>query len=149
MARKIAGTVGTAKKRALFLEVLTETANVVYACKQARLSRRTVYNWRNTEAEFLKAWDEAVELGIDALEDEALRRGQQGFDKPVFHQGKQCGKVREYSDTLLIFMLKARRPEKFKERSQIDHKIPIIKQFMEAVSGKSRGLPNNNKPRGA
>jgi len=30
--------------------------------------------------------------------------------KPVYYQGEQCGEVREYSDTLLIFILKARDP---------------------------------------
>jgi hypothetical protein len=39
----------------------------------------------------------------------------------VFHQGQECGQIREYSDTLLIFMLKARRPEKFKERFAAEH----------------------------
>ena len=29
--------------------------------------------------------------------------------------------MRRYCDTLLIFMLKARRPEKFKERTSTEH----------------------------
>lgn len=58
-----------------------------------------------------------MDLGSDALEDEAIRRASQGTLKPVFYQGVQCGEVREYSDTLMMFMLKARRPERFKERS--------------------------------
>ena len=37
-------------------------------------------------------------------------------ERPVF-QGKQLvGHIRDYSDTHLIFMLKARRPEKYRER---------------------------------
>ena len=55
-------------------------------------------------------WAAAVELGCDALEDEAVRRGCEGHLKPVFHRGKEVGAIREYSDVLLIFMLKARRP---------------------------------------
>ena len=35
--------------------------------------------------------------------------------RPVFHQGKEIGSIREYSDTLLIFMLKARRPATFRD----------------------------------
>jgi hypothetical protein len=50
------------------------------------------------------------------LEDEAVRRGREGHLRPVFHQGKEIGAIREYSDTLLIFMLKARRPAKFREQ---------------------------------
>ncbi|HXF65635.1 MAG TPA: hypothetical protein VNK67_02905 [Burkholderiales bacterium] len=129
------------KDKAAFLEALAETANVTWACRAAGLPRRVAYEWREADRAFAKAWEEAVELGTDALEDEAIRRGHQGVDKPVYQGGRKVGTVREYSDTLLIFMLKARRPEKFKDRAEIDHKIPLIKQFMEAVSGKSRGLP--------
>ena len=45
---------------------------------------------------------------------------QMGVDEPVFYQGAQCGAVRKYSDTLLIFMLKARRPEKYRERANVE-----------------------------
>ena len=37
--------------------------------------------------------------------------------KPVFHKGEQCGVVREYSDTLMIFLLKARDPAKYRENA--------------------------------
>ena len=37
----------------------------------------------------------ALELGCDALEDEAVRRGCEGYLKPVFHQGKEIGAIRE------------------------------------------------------
>ena len=42
----------------------------------------------------------------DALEAEARRRAVEGVRKPVFYQGVICGWVGEYSDTLLIFLLK-------------------------------------------
>ena len=129
------------KEQRAFLDALAESANVTWACKAAKIPRRTAYEWREADPKFAKAWEEAVDLGTDALEDEAIRRGHAGVDKPVYQGGEKVGVVREYSDTLLIFMLKARRPEKFKERAQIDHKIPLIKQFMETVCGKSRGLP--------
>jgi hypothetical protein len=103
-------------RRWMFLERLAESANVTESAKAASISRRTLYNWRAADADFAKAWDEANELGTDALEDEALRRGHQGVDEPVFFRGVECGAVRRYSDTLLIFMLKARRPDKFKDR---------------------------------
>jgi hypothetical protein len=135
-------TVGQHKKeQRAFLDSLAESANVTWACKATRVPRATVYEWREADPKFAKAWDEATELGTDALEDEAIRRGHAGVDKPVYQGGEKVGVVREYSDTLLIFMLKARRPEKFKERAQLEHRIPLIDQFMEAVSGKSRGLP--------
>jgi hypothetical protein len=109
----------TPKLRAAFLGALAETGgNVTAACKKAKLPRATAYEWRDEDEAFRKDWDAALEIGTDALEDEALRRARDGVKKPIYQQGKRVGYVQEYSDTLLIFMLKARRPDKFRERIQ-------------------------------
>lgn len=110
----------TDKKREQFLVELAETANVRAATAKTKIARGTWYDLRARDAEFKTKWDEAVELGTCALEDEAVRRAHRGVDKPVFYQGKRCGTVREYSDTLLIFMLKARRPEKYRDNSSVE-----------------------------
>ena len=52
-------------------------------------------------------------LGLDALEDEAIRRAREGVVEPVFQAGLHCGNVRKYSDLLLIFLLKSRRPHRY------------------------------------
>ena len=61
-----------------------------------------------------------MQIGISALEDEAHRRAFEGVPEPVFHQGVECGSVRKYSDTLAIFLLKAHRPEKYRENSRME-----------------------------
>lgn len=81
----------------------------------------TAYTWRNEDPEFAKSWDEAKAIGLDALEDEATRRAYEGSEKPVFHQGVQCGTIREYSDTLAIFLLKGGKPEKFRDNVKLEH----------------------------
>lgn len=58
------------------------------------------------------------ELGCDYLEMEARRRAVDGVDKPVFHNGEQCGTVTQYSDTLLIFLMKARKPELYADTTR-------------------------------
>jgi len=105
------------KQRATFLDALSQSANVTRSAKRAGIARCVAYQWRDADEEFRKAWDAALELGIDALEDEATRRAAEGVVKPVFYQGVKCGSVREYSDTLMMFMLKARRPDRFKDRA--------------------------------
>lgn len=120
----------TPKKKAAFLEALAQTASVCRACQLARLGRRTVYDWRDADPDFAKAWDAALERGTDALEDEAVRRAFQGTLKPVYQQGLRVGTIREYSDTLLIFMLKARRPHRFRERHLLEHANADGKPFV-------------------
>jgi hypothetical protein len=77
-------------------------------------------NRRAADEAFARAWEDALEQGTDSLEDEARRRALQGVEKPVFREGRQVGTVTEYSDTLLIFLLKARRPEKFRDRARFE-----------------------------
>lgn len=109
-------TVRTPKKAKLFLKSLCEFGNVSLAAKAAGLGRQTLYQWRSEDDEFARAWAEAAEIGLAALEDEARRRAFEGWDEPVWHQGLQRGVVRKYSDTLLIFLLKGGMPEKYREK---------------------------------
>ncbi len=123
----------TAARKAVFLEVLGTTANVTQACAIAGLACRSVYHWRTHDEGFAQAWTEALERGIDALEDVALRRATEGREEPVFYKGEKCGSVRKPSDALLMFMLKARRPEIYKDRAAVEHStkdgtplVPVI-----------------------
>jgi len=113
-------TIRTPEKKAKFLAALRETGgNVGRACVTAGLVRRSVYDWREADAAFAVEWDEAVEFGTEELEEEARRRAFAGVDEPVFYKGDECGYVRKYSDTLLIFLLKARKPDKYRENVKI------------------------------
>lgn len=107
----------TPERLTAFCAALATTGgNVSRACEAVGISRMTAYNWREDDPEFAKAWDNAKAIGAEALEDEATRRAFEGTEKPVFHQGVECGTIREYSDTLTIFLLKGAKPEKYRER---------------------------------
>ena len=82
--------------------------------------RATVYAWREEDEAFAAAWDVAVEESTDSMEREALRRAVRGTDKPVFQGGELVGTISEHSDTLLIFMLKARRPNVYRDHVKVD-----------------------------
>ena len=71
-----------------------------------------MYAHRTTEAEFADAWDDAYDAGNDRLEDEAHRRAVDGVERPVTYRGEVVGSVREYSDVLLMFLLRGRRPDR-------------------------------------
>jgi hypothetical protein len=105
----------TPEKLTQFLSVLSETANVTTAANAVGVTRQRLYQLRDEDSSFAAHWETAVKLGTAALEDEAARRARDGWDEPVFYQGDQCGTIRKFSDTLLIFLLKARDP-KYRER---------------------------------
>lgn len=104
------------KKRA-FLAALAECGNITHAAESAKIRRQTVYEWKDADPAFAAAMEVAQETAGDRLEQEARRRAVTGTLKPVFYKGDECGYIREYSDTLLIALLNANKPEKFKFRS--------------------------------
>jgi hypothetical protein len=110
----------TPEKLTAFCAALAETCNVGRACAAVGISRQTAYVWREGDADFAKAWEQALKAGLTALEDEAHRRAFEGTEEPVFHQGSECGSVRKYSDTLAIFLLKAHAPEKYRENTRME-----------------------------
>lgn len=120
----------TPKKRAAFLSELAERGNVTDAARAAGIPRRSAYEWRGADPDFAAAWDAALDEAADTMEREAWRRAIEGVEKPVFGSlgGKsgsgEIGRVQEYSDTLLIFLLKGARPEKYRERIDARHSGP-------------------------
>lgn len=107
-----------------FLHELAESGSVTKAAKAADVARQTVYEWREADAAFAAAWDQAIEIATDALEEEARRRAKDGWEEPVFTKdGENCGTIRRYSDRLMEVLLRAHRPQKFREKVTVEHEI--------------------------
>jgi hypothetical protein len=132
-----------------FLSALAETGIVRAACDAVGIERSTAYDLRNTDEAFAANWDDALENAADLLEQEARRRAHQGVQRVKFDRGKPImvpvlsasGLVlrndkgdpemvpyieHEYSDSLMMFLLKAARPEKYRERSETKHTFEPI-----------------------
>lgn len=129
----------TPKRRKAFLEELTKTANTTHAAKVVGVSRRTVHYFCAKDPEFKKLHEEAVEAGTDALVAEARRRAHEGFEEPVFYQGKQVGAVRKWSDNLLMFLIKERRPE-YRERFDLKHEMALPLVILKDYTGEHGGM---------
>ena len=112
----------TAHNKKAFLEAFERTGIVLAACDESGVSRRSVYSWRDADPDFAAAWAQAEERSTQRLEREAIRRAAEGVEEPVFQGGVEVGRIRKYSDTLLIFLLKARRPAVYRERVEQIHK---------------------------
>jgi hypothetical protein len=107
--------------QAAFLEQLVEGAPVTEAAEAVTVSRKTLYQWRREDPDFAAAWELAYEQGTDKLEAEAQRRAHDGVpDFRLDREGNEHPLIR-YSDTLLIFLLKGRRPEKY--RDNVAHEV--------------------------
>lgn len=120
-------------KRAEFLSALADTGIILRACEVSNTPRTNVYRWRK-EPEFESAFQSAIEEAIERLELEARRRAFEGTEKPVYQGGQLVGYIREYSDTLLIFTLKALRPDKYRENAKIEHSGGIDLQVSVTIA---------------
>lgn len=119
-------TRSTLEKRAEFLRLLANGHTVKHAAAAVGLARGTFYKLRDRDEGFKAEWNEAQEAGTQTLEQEARRRAVEGVKRPVYQHGALVGHVREYSDTLLIFLLKARRPEVYRERMDVTSQQPAV-----------------------
>lgn len=122
MSRRAATNATPQRMREAFLKELRRRGNVSDAARAAGVDRSTPYRWREAEPEFAAAWDEAIESVMDAMEGEAYRRAVEGVDEPVFGRiakdtDGQIGTIRKYSDTLMNTLLKAHRPEKYRDKA--------------------------------
>lgn len=107
------------KNKARWLEAHRRSGIITATCQATGIGRTTVYDWTVNDPEFAKAKLEAENEAIELLEAEARRRAFEGTEKPIYQGGKLAGKVREYSDTLMIFILKAKKPE-YRDRHDIN-----------------------------
>jgi hypothetical protein len=127
-------------KQAKFLAAYAKTANISHAAKSAGINRDAHYLWLEDpdyERKFALAHTDACE----SLEAEARRRGAEGFNEPVVYQGElqflpkfdpktktvmldASGypvrsnvplTIRKFSDVLLIFLMKAAMPWKYRD----------------------------------
>ena len=106
-----------------FLDTLRETCNVTLSAQAVGIATGTAYKHRKDDPLFAERWDEALAEGIDLLEHLAHKRAFQGVEEPVFNKGEVAGFVTKYSDSLTMFLLKAHRPDKYRERSEVKQQV--------------------------
>ena len=120
-----------------FIKALIVHGGVTRAAKEAEVSRSVVYDRRDKDVDFNKAWEEALDCYADDLEIEARRRAVDGIVvEEVYEDDKLIRKKLKYSDTLLIFLLKGARPEKFADHSKVEHSGAIQNETDEMLDAR-------------
>lgn len=107
------------QKQRAFLAAYAETCSILRAASAAQIDRGSHYRWMRDSEEYREAFLEAKNQAMDALEDEAVRRAKEGVERATTVAGER-EVITEYSDTLLIFLLKGGRPEKYRERGSVE-----------------------------
>ena len=112
-----------------FLLAYMHSGTVTDAAAAAQVNRRTHYDWLQSLGGYADAFKQAEGMFADSLERSALLRARDGCLKPVFQGGIQVGVVREYSDTLMLAMLKAKRGDQYKDKAASGPTLEEMDQF--------------------
>ena len=101
----------TAAKQRAFIHFLSQIGLVGPAVQAVGMSRQSAYRLRERAEQsgvadsFADAWDAAVEMGQDNVEDHAITRALEGYEVPYFYGGRQRGVIRRYDNRLLLAAL--------------------------------------------
>lgn len=138
-------------RRAKFLARLAECGQITRAAFDVGWHPVSAHRWKEKNEQFADEWRAALEIYADGIEAEAYRRGVQGVDKPLSHQGQlsyvfqrdangvlikdadghyitemddrgrpKVVTVKEYSDSILLAMLKAKRAREYGDKSKLE-----------------------------
>lgn len=102
------------------IDALGKVGTIRGACMSVGVGRQTHYDWFSSDLDYARQCEDALEDFADKLEAEAFRRGVVGDDRPIMYKGKEVGQIRERSDMLLLAALKALRPDKYRDRFDIN-----------------------------
>jgi len=106
------------KKR--FLDHYSRFGRVILACKHANIVPSTHYKCLERDAEYKQAFDDADLAFAEMLEAEAIRRGREGVERIVRHQGKEVGREVHFSDKNLLRVLESRH-RRYQQRQEHHH----------------------------
>jgi len=94
-----------------FLTQLGETGSVTEAALRCGLRRSTLYALRQSSQSFARRWQEALDRGVDRIQDGAMAYAINGHLRPVWFRGQQVGVTQHIDPRFMQFMLRAHRPD--------------------------------------
>jgi hypothetical protein len=119
------------RQKELFLELFPrKNFHIARVCREMKMSRQTLYNWKARDAEFAERMRELEESDIDDSED-SLRTLRKGIPKRD-DEGNFIGWITKPDVTAIIFHLKTKgKARGYIESSHVDNSGII--QFEQAI----------------
>jgi hypothetical protein len=126
MARGGAGRAGRAATlrlatwRSKFLAIYSQTGNIQQSCRVVGISRQHFYLTVKRSAKFAAEVDEASKEAVDLLEQHAISMAFGGLHHYKDEKGEDKTKYLPPSERVLIFLLKARKPEVYGDIQKVE-----------------------------
>ncbi|CAN5528961.1 hypothetical protein BH09PSE4_BH09PSE4_00950 [soil metagenome] len=109
------------EKQRAFIEALADSGSVSAAARELDVSLTSCYRLRRAPGAegFAAAWDAALQQASKRLIDIAFDRAMNGVEDPVFDKdGRRIACRYRYNDRLLMFLLRAHQPDRFRHAQQ-------------------------------
>jgi hypothetical protein len=138
-------------KMTAFLAAIRVMPNVTRAAHAAKINKSQHYDKFKASPEYASAFQEAMQMGCDALSDVAITRATDGWEEPLVYQGRIAmqkdrgtGKVvpitvRRIDNQLLWFILERRHPD-YRQRVDVEAAgaVEIHKLMANLNAGRQR-----------
>jgi hypothetical protein len=118
-----------------FVAHLAATGIVSAAARHIGRSLEALYKLRHRSGAegFASAWDRAVQLGVERLEDTALARAIEGTVRHVVRGGEVIATERVHNEALVMFFLKTRLADRYSPSAQVGPGHPVYEKAYRAV----------------
>lgn len=107
----------------LFCRTIVKYGLVALSAHIIGISTAQHSSWLNDDPTYPARYYDAKELNNDLSELEMRRRGIEGVLEPIFKDGVEVGRVRKYSNTMLIALMAAEREKFRKTKREHVHEI--------------------------
>jgi hypothetical protein len=120
-------------RKRLVLSCIARGYTRVKAARAAGVAVNTINSWL-CDPEFHDQFRAAMVEGVDHLEDVAVTRATVGVQRPVYQGGAHVGDITEYSDSLLMFLMRGRRPEVYGQKVAVTNnkQEPLTREQAES-----------------
>lgn len=106
--------------QAEFIAAYMDEYSIGAAAAKTGIGINKVGKWRLIDERFEEAFNEVTKMLCCSLEDEAYRRAVRGVEEQVWRDGKLMGTKRVFSDSLLIFLMKGKMPDIYRDKLHIE-----------------------------
>lgn len=112
-----------ANRKALFIESMRQYGIVTVAADYAGITRQSAHKWRRLDKAFAAQWKEAKSISFGLLEKAANERARVGWEEEVYGKGGYVGTRKRYSDTILMFLMKAGNKKRYGDSHTVQQNI--------------------------
>lgn len=94
---------------------------------------------------FKRAWDRAVQMGVERLEDTALARAIEGSERKLYRDGELVGTERFHNEALVMFFLRNRLADRYSPQAHIAPGHPVYERIRREIEEERRREANDPK----